>query len=235
MELTPAALKGTNPCPICLGPIVQESYLDKCFHKFCYDCIVQWTRVVSSKQSLSPSSVNCPLCNTENYSLIRGFDGTWFERRYVNQNFRDSFSFITKAHKYRLQCYCTEPAGILNAAAAFDVSSYWNSGKYLQSNQWLQSWLKREVQALTKVEDVDIIVHHLIGVFDSFVRRNEQKHVKTSGMIREEFKTLVSDAARPFILERTNRFVDEIELFLASGLSIEAYDGDYANNPSTRQ
>ncbi|KAF5740075.1 hypothetical protein HS088_TW11G00139 [Tripterygium wilfordii] len=223
MELS-AASQGTNPCPICLGPIVQESYLDTCFHKFCYNCIVQWTKVVASKQSLLPSSVKCPLCKRENYSLIRGFDGTSFERLYVNQNFGNGF-FLTKAHKCRLQCYHTEP-GIANAA--FDVSRYWKSRKYLQSNQWLQSWLKREIQALAQDEDIEIIVHHILGVFDCFLRRNEQKHVKTPEIIREEFKALVSDAARPFIAARTNHFVDEMELFLASGLTIEAYDQVYA-------
>ena len=24
----------SNPCPICLGPFIQESYLDTCFRKF---------------------------------------------------------------------------------------------------------------------------------------------------------------------------------------------------------
>lgn len=31
----------------------------------------------------------------------------------------------------------------------------------------------------------------------------------------------------PFLAARTNRFVDELELFLASGLNIEAYDNVY--------
>lgn len=41
---------------------------------------------------------------------------------------------------------------------------------------------------------------------------------------REEFRSLLSDAARPFLLGHTQRFFDELELFLASGLNIEAYD-----------
>ncbi|KAJ6775358.1 RING/U-BOX SUPERFAMILY PROTEIN [Salix purpurea] len=102
----------SNPCPICLAPFLQESYLDTCFHKFCYKCILQWTKVVSHKESRRPSSVKCPLCKTENFSLIYGYDGSSFQRHYVNQGFEDS-SFFSKAHKYRLQCYYTEP-GILN-------------------------------------------------------------------------------------------------------------------------
>lgn len=41
---------------------------------------------------------------------------------------------------------------------------------------------------------------------------------------REEFRRLVSDAARPFLLGRTERFVAEVELFLASDLNMEAYN-----------
>ena len=33
----------------------------------------------------------------------------------------------------------------------FDVSRYWKSCKYLQPNCWLQSWLRREIQALMQV------------------------------------------------------------------------------------
>ncbi|KAG6679193.1 hypothetical protein I3842_14G118500 [Carya illinoinensis] len=54
-----------NLCPICLGPIFQDSYLDKCFHKFCYTCIVQWTKVVAGKLSRPLPSVKCPLCKVQ--------------------------------------------------------------------------------------------------------------------------------------------------------------------------
>jgi hypothetical protein len=43
----------------------------------------------------------------------------------------------------------------------------------------------------------------------------------------EVIKALVSNAARPFLGARTDRFVNELELFLASGLNIEAYDAVY--------
>lgn len=49
-------------------------------------------------------------------------------------------------------------------------------------------------------------------------------------MKREEFKSLVVDAAKPFLTGRTDRFVNELELFLASGLNIEAYDKVYVNH-----
>ncbi|RZS01052.1 hypothetical protein BHM03_00030890 [Ensete ventricosum] len=41
---------------------------------------------------------------------------------------------------------------------------------------------------------------------------------------RTEFRTLLSEAARPFLAGYTERFIDELELFLVSGLNMEAYD-----------
>ncbi|XP_057970162.1 uncharacterized protein LOC131159335 isoform X2 [Malania oleifera] len=208
--------------PICLGPVTQESYLDRCFHKFCYNCIVHWTKVVAGKHCHPLCSLRCPLCKTENFSIIHGYDGSSFQRHYVNQDIGNNFS-LSKAQRYRLQCYYTE-SGVLNDK--FNVSRYWTSHKYLQQNQWLHNWLEREIQALTQEEDVDIIVHHVLGVIDSFRRRNEQLRSAPEEK-QETFESLVLDAARPFLSGRAERFVNEIELFLASGLNIEAYDEVY--------
>lgn len=63
--------------------------------------------------------------------------------------------------------------------------------------------------------------------------RNEQKYQSKSPKMttkQEEFETLVSEAARPFLGGRTDRFVKEVELFVASGLTIEAYDKVYLHH-----
>lgn len=71
------------------------------------------------------------------------------------------------------------------------------------------------------------IVYHIHGVLESFMKRHKRDH--TSRNIRaekrrEELKNLLSDAARPFLLGRTERFVKEVELFLVSNLNMEAYN-----------
>ncbi|KAH0766631.1 hypothetical protein KY290_002575 [Solanum tuberosum] len=135
-----------------------------------------------------------------------------------------AFAFFTKSHKYRLQCYYTDEGGLFDK---FNVLRYWKLQKYLQPNPWLISWLRREIQSLTQEEDVDIIVHHILGVIDSF-RRNEQKQIKVTPQAKqEEFKIMVSEAARPFLTGRTDRFVNELELFLASSLTVDAFDRVY--------
>lgn len=57
-----------------------------------------------------------------------------------------------------------------------------------------------------------------------FCRSKQEVQRKTPEAKSEEFQTLICDAPRPFLAARTNRFVAEVELFLASGLNIEAYD-----------
>ncbi|CAN0914283.1 E3 ubiquitin-protein ligase Topors [Linum grandiflorum] len=215
---------GGHCCPICLGSFIQESYLDTCFHKFCFKCILQWSTVVAGKHSGAQSSVKCPLCKRENSSVIHGYDGASFVRHYIISGVEDS-TFFTKAHKYRLQSYYTEP-GVLSER--INVQRFWKSNKYLQPNRWLQRWLTREIQALIQEEDVDVIVHHILGVVESSLRRDDHSHHKKPPEAKQqEFKTLVADAARPFIAARTARFVDELEFFLASGLNVQGYDEVY--------
>ncbi|KAL2468596.1 RING/U-box superfamily protein [Forsythia ovata] len=223
MEPKNSSSSDPNPCPICLGPITQDSYLDQCFHKFCFNCIVRWTNTVASKHSCRPSSLKCPLCKTENLSIIYGYDGSSFQQHYINRDLRIS-EFFSEAHRYRLKCYYIEPG---NLADKLNVLSYWKFRKYRQQNHWLHEWLRREIQAVTQEEDVDVIVHHILGVIDSF-RRDEVKHSYISTETKQEaFKLLVSQAVGPFLTGRSDRFVNELELFLASGLKIDAFDRVY--------
>lgn len=58
-------------------------------------------------------------------------------------------------------------------------------------------------------------------------RREQNSLTKEPEKKQEEFRISVSEGARPFLAGRTDRFVDEVQLFLASGLNIEAYDAVY--------
>lgn len=109
---------------------------------------------------------------------------------------------------------------------------YWKCRKYLRRNTWLESWLRREIQALTQDQDVDVIVHHIHGAIESILwRRRQQQQQQRDGAkdrtpdeMRKAFRGLLGDAARPFLLGREDRFVDEVEAFLVRGLNIVAYD-----------
>ncbi|CAM8960044.1 unnamed protein product [Rhodiola kirilowii] len=171
---------GADPCPICLGPVKKEAYLDACFHVFCYRCIVQWMKIVSGRSSYQPSTLRCPMCKSENSCIIHSYDGRSFEKHYVN-GFCEDRSFFSSSHKYRLQCYYSGPEDV------FDVLRFWKFRKYSQPCRWLESWMTREIQALLQEKDVEVIVHHILGVIDSFSKARSRgadlhSHQRTSKM-----------------------------------------------------
>uniref|UniRef100_J3LU05 RING-type domain-containing protein n=1 Tax=Oryza brachyantha TaxID=4533 RepID=J3LU05_ORYBR len=215
-----AAASAACACPICLESFQDEAYLDTCFHSFCYKCICQWVKIVSTKRAEPLSSVQCPLCKTVNVSIIHGFDGESFQRHYINQDPRKRH--LSHTHELISQFYSIKYI----TGHTSSVQQFWKQRKYLRKNIWLQTWLRQEIQALTQDENVDTIVYHIHGVIEAFMKRQEKEYTsKTTPpeKKREKFKCLLSDAARPFLLGRTERFVTEVELFLVSHLNIDAY------------
>ncbi|KAL0375692.1 UNVERIFIED_CONTAM: hypothetical protein Scaly_0686800 [Sesamum calycinum] len=161
--------------------------------------------------------------STENSSIIYGYDGTSFQQNYVGKDMGNS-DFFSEAHRYRLKCYYTEPG---NIADKLHVSRYWKFRKYLQQNRFLPEWLRREIQAVMQEEDVDIIMHHILGVIESLRSDWLKTSRPSTEMVQEEFRMVLSKAVRPFLTGRTEKFVNELELFLASGLNIDAFDKAY--------
>ena len=47
-------------CAICLGNLDNLSHTDKCYHKFCFICLKEWSKV----------KPECPLCKTKFKSII---------------------------------------------------------------------------------------------------------------------------------------------------------------------
>ncbi|KAJ0981549.1 hypothetical protein J5N97_009804 [Dioscorea zingiberensis] len=207
-----------DPCPICLNPVEQVAYLDRCFHVFCYSCISYWSRLVMGKQLLS--SFKCPLCKTENFSIIHGYTGYSFQQDYVNKHNKQSY--LSDTHQFRLKFYntCSRMKNGL-----FNVQQYWKCHRYLRKNIWLKAWLRREIQALSQEAEVDIVMHHIHGMVESFIKSKEKEGRKcTPEQNCNAFRHLLLDAGRPFLQGQTEQFVNELEQFLASGLNIEAYD-----------
>lgn len=212
---------GGNQCPICLEPITADAFLDQCFHKFCYHCILQWSEVLSNQQHKTFSHLPCPLCKMQNTSIIHNFIGPTFQRHYVSKLPAKSFA-LSEAHIRRLKVY-SEPPDV--AVSNNQALGHWKQHGNLPSSRWLQCWIHRELQALMQEEDVDIVMHHVLGVLESFQRRTTQK-ISTAELESRhaQYRSSVSDAVRPFIFENSSRFADELEAFLISGLDIAAYD-----------
>ncbi|KAL3693726.1 hypothetical protein R1sor_007377 [Riccia sorocarpa] len=221
-------------CSICLEPISGEGFLDQCFHKFCYHCILQWSEMVLSRPSGSNSKfqyLECPLCKTQYTSIIHDISGTRFQRHYVLTSTTRGFvrdpSWLLKleAHLRRQAVYsvtCVGPAPPKPAKLSDAVS---------KPNRWVSCWVQRELQALMQEEDVDTVTHHVVGIVESFSKRSRGKvslSRKQGAKIDESsWHETVAAAVRPFVFEYAERFAVELESFLASGLDIAAYDQKY--------
>ncbi|XBI20865.1 hypothetical protein VPH35_062076 [Triticum aestivum] len=216
----PAA--GAGACPICLEAIEDEAYLDACLHSFCYRCITQWVSIVASKREEPLSTARCPLCKTESASIIHAFDGESFQQHHIEQEQhrpgKKKTRHLSDAHALISQIYNTREV----SGDEPSMQKYWKQRKYLRRNVWLEPWLRREIQALTRDEDVDAVVYHVHGVIEFALKPHASKEASPE-RAREEFVRSLSDAARPFLHGRTARFVAEAELFLASQLNIDAY------------
>ena len=53
-------------CSICIQPYIRRTFLQPCYHSFCFTCIRQWINIAP----------NCPLCKQAIDSLIYNMDET---------------------------------------------------------------------------------------------------------------------------------------------------------------
>lgn len=61
-------------CPVCLSEYDNKAFLDKCFHAFCYFCILQWSEIVRT----------CPLCKSSFTSIIHSVKSmTDYQQHYL--------------------------------------------------------------------------------------------------------------------------------------------------------
>uniref|UniRef100_A0A0D9W0J2 Uncharacterized protein n=1 Tax=Leersia perrieri TaxID=77586 RepID=A0A0D9W0J2_9ORYZ len=197
-----AAESNSFACPICLESFLDEAYLD--------------TYREREQAAKDRSSEDCNGARREDEDDILVSPEPWSQTR------KREIERLSDAHELISQLYSIGEIIGNNSS----VQQFWKQRKYLRKNIWLQTWLRQEIQALTQDEDVDAIIFHIHGVIESFMKRQEKEHASKMTppeKKREEFKCLLSDAARPFLLGRTERFVAEVELFLVSHLNIDAY------------
>ncbi|KAJ7517274.1 hypothetical protein O6H91_21G016500 [Diphasiastrum complanatum] len=184
-----------------------------------------------------PSLENHTLINvfTHYVSIIHNFVGTSFQRHYV-VNDKHTFSgrsFKSEAHVRRLAVYFGNSdsralqENILSSNTKSRECAKFGKKvvKHAPSNRWLFCWIRRELQALMQEEDVNILVHHVVGMIESFQSRKGEASVSSKiNLENSSWLSAVSSAVRPFIFEHATKFVEELEKFLFSGLDIAAYD-----------
>ena len=232
---------GGENCAICLEPVSREAFLDQCFHRFCYHCILQWSEMVlaaSLARSGNPKRVTpleCPLCKTHYKSIIHDLvSGTKFQRDFLLAADGSQFR-LSEAHRRRLAVYAGHKAdgASLNATTTAELDAGVGVLKartvsgVVKANKWLPCWVRRELQALMQDEDVNMVTHHVAGVVESLQKRSRGSMFRPAGAKESSSKawcSAVAAAVRPFVFEDAEMFAVELWKFLDAGIDIAFYD-----------
>ncbi|EFA76139.1 RING zinc finger-containing protein [Heterostelium album PN500] len=214
-------------CPICLSEIEDITFLDICFHHFCYICILQWSEI----------SGNCPLCKSNFQSLIHDVKSNKEYKRHLinnknsNNNANNSNNrrlnhqqqqqqqqqriFIpnnnsnTSSHEFRRSVYARQIKAIpMVPPFKLYLSPQMISANYSRWKSRLSPWIKRELQAILQTEQVDILEEMILSLL--------KKHTIDSAII--------IDTLKRFLFDKTDLFLHELLCFACSHYNIQAYD-----------
>ncbi|CAN6972330.1 uncharacterized protein LOC103839795 [Brassica rapa] len=209
-----------NTCAICLDTCVEDAFLSACYHTFCFNCIKKWQTCSTS----TPHTCVCPLCKRESRAVIYHYDGlTETYDKYFFDPTMKSF-LLSDEHRMRLQHYKKKS---ISSYLVDSIARFWQRGFFLQRNKWLETWLRRDLQALLRVENCDVIVHQIAGTIDTFCKRHTKTEA-TTDELSKEFKEKIMEVVSTYMeAGERERFADETECFLALRLNVEAFDTAY--------
>jgi hypothetical protein len=148
-------------CPICLQPVDGEAYVDPCFHRFCFSCILQWSEMGAVRTG-APHL--CPVCKGPCLTIIHDFRGTQFKRYDVLGGKSSSPFQLSEKHALRRAVY-TE------GGKTSDTSGGFGRGQ----GRWLRCWVRRELQALLEEDDVEMVALHIVGSVELLAEQRRQK------------------------------------------------------------
>eukprot|EP00884_Botryococcus_braunii_P008571 jgi/Botrbrau1/17715/Bobra.0166s0137.1 len=218
-------LPNLGQCPICLQTISlsDEAFLENCFHRFCFQCIKEWSKVRPHGGGRG-DTVTCPTCRTPyTFILYDCVQGTYSQYNVggtgAGRGPRDNPSVtLTAAQRRRRSVYFTSlsptPEGL--------------PGPHSLPRD-LQRWVQRELQALTLEQDVDLIAQHVLGVLrhelaPANLRDKAKSRMESACNSTTQVAAAVASAAEPYVFEHAALFAAEVLRFACAGLSLEAYD-----------
>jgi len=203
-----------DKCPICLQDFEIPCLLDKCFHQFCIFCILQWAEITAS----------CPLCKSSFNTLVYDIKSPTDYKIYLyhvdharNLKKKSQISIpvqfpLTEAHAKRRLLYYRSGRVIHSELALLfsrlqrDLQSSDSRKKMLLFKA--EEWIIRELQALLEEQDVLLLHQFILSLL-------EEGHTLEKCL----------EALRPFLFEKTERFVCELARYLLTNVSsIGRYD-----------
>uniref|UniRef100_A0A3B3XKV3 E3 ubiquitin-protein ligase Topors n=1 Tax=Poecilia mexicana TaxID=48701 RepID=A0A3B3XKV3_9TELE len=218
-----------SKCPICLDVFHNMSYLDRCLHKFCFRCILEWSK----------NKPECPLCKQPFSSIYHSIKSDEDFQKYELKQQVENSSFgyfegvrfryrttLTGVHRQMRRTSPPPDNGMINFRRELyrrgvrvrnvrdGGRSRDTSAEFYRRNpaclHRLVPWLKRELMVLYGAHGS--LVHIVQHIIMSRITRYDME----DGAIQEEL--------RPFLQGRTEHFLHEFINFAKSPFNLEAYD-----------
>ncbi|XP_062851522.1 topoisomerase I binding, arginine/serine-rich a [Trichomycterus rosablanca] len=222
-------LSPDSKCPICLDRFRNVSYADKCFHRFCFCCILEWSK----------NKAECPLCKQPfssiyhsvraqddflHYQLRPGDAGSFGSVDGRRFRYRTTLTVERRRETWRVGNQRQQEVmrfrrwlyrrGVRVRGVRDGGRSRETSAEFFRKNpacvHRLVPWLKRELTVLFGPRDslADVVRHVVLSLI---VRHDVQGEV-------------VKQELRPFLRSRTEHFLHEFLSFAKSPFNMEAYD-----------
>ncbi|KYQ89607.1 RING zinc finger-containing protein [Tieghemostelium lacteum] len=209
-------------CAICLEKIDNLTFLDVCFHYYCYICILQWSE-------LNPK---CPLCKSIFHSLIyqvksntdykrqviSNKDNSGSNSSYRNENsrtgvrnthFLPSSLSNTDSHAIRRSIYARGVKAIpMVPSFAFHLSPQAIDNSFSSWQKKLSPWISRELISILQSENTDILEDLVLSLL--------RKYQITDN--------IVITTLQKYLFEKTPLFLHELLCFATAPYNLQAYD-----------
>ncbi len=234
-----------DKCSICLCQFETPAMLDRCFHMFCFLCIMQWSQV----------NLHCPLCKQDFISLIYDVKSeSEYKRYYLRDQVENSsksskkVDFVAEynsrfgsksdacisnpnlpfstAHSLRRAVYVRGLKAVPPSSTAKIASPFTPAQFQLNVPLWeskLRPWLTRELQAILEEEDVDLLVTFVLSMLQT--KDIDSKEVK--------------EQLQEWLFEHVDTFIHEFLCFANSPFDLVNYDKhvryDYSQARSSRE
>jgi len=249
-EAPSSSVRSISPdlnCPICLGRLENRSYTDTCFHKFCFVCLVEWSKVKPvcplCKQSFT--SVIHNVQSYENFEQLPITPGNSGTAAAANSN-RNRFHYPTtvirgSSERRRQRDSLQRPSRLRHRGSSrFDVPPTAFTSSFRRSIYRDELWV-RSVEDSGRYCDASAAffarnpaaVHRLMPWLNRELMALLRNPADVSFLLEVICSTVLRvditsetfyDLVAPFIGARTRHFVHEFHTFARSPFNMEAYD-----------
>ncbi|KAI9145076.1 hypothetical protein BKA69DRAFT_1053014 [Paraphysoderma sedebokerense] len=183
-------------CPICLSPICNKSYVQQCYHSFCFDCIRQWC--LANKEL-----PDCPLCKAEINIIYHSIDNG--RKRF--RKWSPKLTASTHHNREVIYHYGLEPQ--LELVDMKNPSLRIIKGSHMHH---LMPFLERDLKML------------LADCYDDIILKVAQDALLLPSKSKAKTYDDVVDILEPYLFENARQFVEEMKSFLIVGRTMKYYD-----------